>query len=173
MLQNNRSKVLQSFFDYPLKNFQMREISRNVKISQPSVLNYLKSLLKEGLILKENKGIYPSYRANRDSEIFKNYKKINLLFLIYQSNLIEYINNECFPRVIILFGSASIGEDTDKSDIDLYVDSKTKDLNLKKYENLFKRKINLLYEEDFKKISPELKNNLINGIILKGYLKAF
>jgi len=72
-----------------------------------------------------------------------------------------------------LFGSASIGEDTEQSDIDLYVDSKTKELNLEKYKKLLKRKINILYEEDFNKISPELKNNLINGVILKGYLKAF
>ena len=35
-----------------------------------------------------------------------------------------------------------------------------------------KRKINILYEENFNKISEELKNNLVNGIIVKGYLKS-
>ncbi len=151
----------------------MREISRNTKISQPSVINHLKALIKEELIIRENKGIYPTYIANRDNEKFKIYKKINTILRLYETKLIDYINDNCFPRVIILFGSASIGEDTEKSDIDIYVDSKTKELKLEKYEKIMKRKINILYEENFNKISEELKNNLVNGIIVKGYLKAF
>jgi len=169
----NKYRILQEFFDYPLKNFQMREISRNTNISQPSVLNHLKSLIKEGLIVKEKNSIYSTYKANRDYDKFKIYKKIDIILKLHDSKFIEYIDENCFPRVIILFGSASIGEDTEQSDIDLYVDSKTKELNLEKYKKLLKRKINILYEEDFNKISPELKNNLINGVILKGYLKAF
>ena len=169
----NKYRILQEFFDYPLKNFQMREISRNTNISQPSVLNHLKSLIKEGLIVKEKNSIYSTYKANRDYDKFKIYKKIDIILKLHDSKFIEYIDENCFPRVIILIGSASIGEDTEQSDIDLYVDSKTKELNLEKYKKLLKRKINILYEEDFNKISPELKNNLINGVILKGYLKAF
>lgn len=166
-------KILQEFFDYPEKNFQMREISRNTKIAQPSVINHLKKLMKEKLILREKKGLYPTYAANRESEKFKAYKRTNMLLRLYDSKLIDYINDNCFPKVIILFGSASIGEDTEKSDIDLYVYSKTKELDLKKYEKILKRKINILYEEAFDKIREELKNNIINGIVIKGYLKVF
>ena len=174
MLQEyTRYKILQEFFDYPRKSFQMREISRNTKIAHPSVLNHIKALIKEGLIIKENKGIYPSYIANRDDNNFKIHKKINLLLRLYDSKLIDYIYDTCYPKVIILFGSASIGEDTEQSDIDLFVDSKSKELSLVKYEKLLKRKINILYEENFNKIHNELKNNIINGIILKGYIKVF
>ncbi len=174
MLQEyTRYKILQEFFDYPRKSFQMREISRNTKITQPSVINHLKALMKEELIIRENKGIYPTYIANRDNEKFRAYKKINILLRLYDSKLIDDIYDKCSPKVIILFGSASIGEDTEQSDIDLFVDSKSKELNLKKYEKILKRKINILYEENFNRISAELKNNIINGIIIKGYLKAF
>ncbi len=174
MLQKyTRYNILQEFFDYPRKNFQMREISRNIKISQPSVINHLKELIKEELIIRENKGIYPTYIANRDNEKFRVYKKLNILLRLYDSKLIDFIYNECSPKVIILFGSASIGEDTEQSDIDLFIDSKSRELKLEKYEKTLKRKINILYEGNFNKINKELKNNIINGIIVKGYLKAF
>ncbi len=174
MLQEyTRYRILQEFFDCPRKNFQMREISRNTKITQPAVINHLKALIKEEFIIRENKGIYPTYIANRDNTKFKIYKKINMLLRLYGSKLIDYIYDTCSPKVIILFGSASIGEDTEQSDIDFFVDSKTKELNLGKYEKLLKRKINILYEENFGKIAGELKNNILNGIILKGYLRVF
>ena len=76
----------------------MREISRNTKISQPSVINHLKALIKEELIIRENKGIYPTYIANRDNEKFKIYKKINTILRLYETKLIDYINDNCFPK---------------------------------------------------------------------------
>ncbi len=41
---------------------------------------------KDGLIIKEKKGIYPSFRANRDNELFKVYKKMKS-----QSSLIKQV----------------------------------------------------------------------------------
>ena len=92
---------------------------------------------------------------------------------MHQSGLISYIYDSCLPNVIILFGSASKGEDLDESDIDLFVLSREKKLDFTKYEKLLNREIALFFEENFSKLSPELKNNILNGIILKGYLKVF
>ena len=77
------------------------------------------------------------------------------------------------PDAIILFGSAAKGEDLKESDIDLFVLAEEKKLDLQKYEKLLGRKINILAEESFSKLSKELRNNIINGIILYGYLKVF
>ena len=174
MIENySRYKILQEFFDFPRKDFQMREISRNTKIAQPSVMNHLKALVSEKLISKEKKGIYPSYIANRENEFFKQYKINDLILKMKKIGLIEYIYNSCLPNVIILFGSASKGEDIEKSDIDLFVQSPEKKLSLEKYEKLLKRNISILFKEDFSKLNDELKNNIINGIIIKGYLKVF
>lgn len=174
MLQKyNRYNILQKFFDFPTKNFQMREISRLTKIAQPSVIAHLKALLKEGLIIKEKKGIYPTLSANRDNNGFKTYKKFNLIVRMYEIGLIDYIYDSYLPDSIILFGSASKGEDIEKSDIDLFVQAKAKKLDLGKYEKLLNRKIALLFEENFAKLSNELKNNILNGILLKGYIKVF
>jgi predicted nucleotidyltransferase len=171
--KDNRYKILREFFNYPLKNFQAREISRATKIALPSTIKYLKALAKDSLIIKEKKGIYPSFRANRDKEAFCLYKKIDMVLWIKESGLLDCIYDSCVPDAIILFGSASKGEDIDGSDIDLFVQSKEKKLALAKYEKTAKRTINIFFAEDFSRLSKELKNNILNGTVLKGYIKVF
>lgn len=164
---------MQEFLKFPRKNFQMRELSRIVKIAQPSVINHLKALVKENLVIKEKKGIYPTFRANREDETFKIYKKMDLLLRLKQTGLLDSIQDSCMPNVIILFGSAAKGEDIEESDLDIFVQSPQKKLALEKYEKLLNRKTALFFEENFSKLSKELKNNILNGIILRGYIKIF
>lgn len=150
----------------------MRELSRNVKLAQVSIISHLKALIKEGLITKEKDGIYPSYRANREAECFKLLKMQNMRWRIYQSGLVEYLDQKLKPTCIILFGSAARGEDTEESDLDLFIQAQETELILSKYEKLLSRKINILFEPDLHQLSKELLNNLINGAILYGYLKV-
>lgn len=174
MLQNySRYKVLQEFFDFPKKDFQIREISRRINLTQLSVTNHLKELLKNKLIVKEKKGIYHSFKANKENDEFKLLKKQNLMLRLHYSGLIEYIDEKVKPNCIVLFGSASRGEDTENSDIDLFVQTKSLEIYLNKYEKLLNRKINLLFEPNLKMLSNELFNNIINGSIVYGYLKVF
>lgn len=179
MLQkDNRYKILRVFFENPLPKgigFQLREISRKVKIATPSVKRYLYDLEREKLIIKTKHRIhgYPVYYANRENENFKFLKKLDLAIVIKESGLLKYLFETCMPGVIILFGSASLGEDLKGSDIDLFVLSNKEKLNLKKFERLLNRKINLFFNNNFNKLSKELKNNILNGIILGGYLKVF
>ena len=72
----------------------------------------------------------------------------------------------------MLFGSASRGEDTEESDIDLFIQAKQSKIDLSKFGKTLNRKINLLFESDFKTVSPELINNLANGVVLYGYFKV-
>jgi len=151
----------------------MREISRKVKIAQPSVIAHLKALEKQGLIEREKNGLYPTYRANRENQEFKTLKQTNTMLNLNKTGLMDYISNNCLPNSIVLFGSASKGEDIEESDIDLFVQSKEKKLDLERFEKQLNRKISLFFQEDINKLSKELRNNIINGIILKGYLKVF
>ncbi|MEW6062927.1 MAG: nucleotidyltransferase domain-containing protein [Nanoarchaeota archaeon] len=174
MLQNySRYMVLQEFFDFPRKNFQMREISRKIKLAQPSVINHLKALQMGGLIIREKKGLYTTYRANREDEGFKLLKNQNLVWRIHNSGLISFLDEKLKPNCIVLFGSAARGEDTENSDIDLFVQSEETELNLEKYEKLLNRKINIIFEREISDLNKELLNNVINGQIIYGYLKVF
>lgn len=174
MLQkNNRYNVLNVFFEQPTNKLQLREISRLAKLAPLSTTNYLKEFIKEGTINKTKKGIYPTYQANRENETFKRLKRINTIWKLYQTGLIDHIASECSPDAITLFGSANRGEDTETSDIDLYIISEENPLKLKQYETKLKRKINPLFNKTFKELNPELKNNILNGTILQGYIKVF
>lgn len=163
---------MQQFFDFPRKAFLIRELSRNTKLAQTAVRVNLKALLAEGLITKDKNGLYPSFRAVRDNSLFKLLKAQNIILRLYQTGVLEVIEKAVYPSCIVLFGSASRGEDTEESDIDLFVQSKQMKLDLSKFEKALNRKINILFEPDLKTISPELLNNLANGIVVYGYLKV-
>ena len=169
---------MELFFEDPIPKgtgFQLREISRKTSIAPPSVKRYLEELEKAGLITKEKHRIqgYPIYYANRNNDYFKLLKKVTMVQNINESGLLDQINDKCMPDAIILFGSASKGEDLIDSDLDIFIQCKEKKLDLSKYEKQLNRKINPFYAEDFNGLSKELRNNIINGIVLKGYLKAF
>ena len=175
MLKNNLHKILEIFFKNPLtKDFQLREISREINLAPKSVKIYLEELKNNKLILTTPHRIYkyPTYKANRDNPYFKLLKKLNTIKTIHECNLLNYLDEKCQPDVIILFGSAKKGEDVETSDIDLYVQSPKKKLNLNIYEKSLSRNINVFFEENFDKLSNELKTNIINGDVLKGYLKV-
>jgi predicted nucleotidyltransferase len=175
LVKDNLTKVLGIFFDNPIpegSGFQLREISRTINLAPKSVKMYLEVLKKEDLIIAKKHRVhkYPIYYANRDNTYFKLLKKLDLIRRIEETGLLKYIDETCMPQVVFLFGSASRGEDISTSDIDLYVQSGEKRLKLDKYEKLLKRKINIFFEKNFIKLSKELKNNIINGDKLKGYL---
>ena len=173
--KDNIYRVLEVFFDDPLpigSGFQLREISRKINLAPKSVKLYLVELERENLIIKKEHRIhkYPVYYANRDEDYFKFLKRMDIIKSIKESGLLDYLYEKCMPDVIILFGSASKGEDIKGSDIDIYLQSDGKKLDLNKYEKELKRKINIFFEKRFDKLSEELKKNIINGDKLKGYL---
>ena len=165
-------RVLQLFFDYPTKHFQLREICRLLKFGMPSVKNHVEMLEKQGFVKKEKRGVYQSYVSTRN-DLFKIYRKNDILIRIQESGLIDFLADSFVPDVIVLFGSSSRGEDIESSDIDLFLIAKEKKVDLKKFEVKLRRKINLHFEERISKVPKELLNNIINGVVVYGYLKVF
>lgn len=167
----SRYKILELFFKCPKKIFHIREISRLSKLAAPSVRIHLDELIKENLVLKLKEGLYGGYKADINKN-FKLLKQQNTV-LILNLGCVKYIEDEIMPKSIVLYGSASIGEDDEESDIDLFIESKEIDLDLSKFEKILNRKIHLFFKENFKDLSKELKNNIINGIVLSGFLEGY
>jgi len=172
-LDCSRYRVLKEFFQRPLKDFHMRELARQTHLAQPSVSNHLAVLVGEGFIRKEKKWLYPTYRADLENARFRAYKKADTLIMLEDSGIIDHLYSSCMPDAIVLFGSASLGEDTEESDIDIFLICKKKRLDLKRYEIQMNRKISVFFCDDFMKLSKELRNNVLNGIVLKGYITAY
>ncbi len=169
----NRYRVLKVFLDSPTREFGLREISRLVKLAPVSVLRYLREFEKEELIGKLEKNGKPIYKAERENENFIFYKKLSILYELNDSNLIEFLWQKLAPQALILYGSYAKGEATENLDIDIFVIGKKKEIELDKFRNILGKEIHLMFDSDFKSIPKELKNNLINGIILKGYFNLF
>ena len=163
------NKVLAVFFESPSKEFHLRELSRLLKLSMPTIISVTDKLAKEKLIIKEKGKVITKVTANRDNIDFARRKRLHNLELIYNSSLINHIAESYNqPKAIILFGSFSRGEDIEKSDIDIAVITNKKlNLDLSKHENILKKAISL-HEVNLDKISEEFKANLLNGIILEG-----
>ena len=164
-------KVFAEFADNPKKPYQIRELSREIKLAHTSVRIHLKELEKKNLIKKEKVGVYNAYKANFDDENFRFYKKIVNMVNLKESGIIKELENKTTPNAIILFGSYAKGEDIETSDIDIFIIAKEKNIDLKKYEKELNRKIQLLFSEDINKLPKELQNNILNGIILSGFLR--
>ncbi len=166
-----RYKILKLFFDRPLHNFQLREISREIGLALPSVRNHVISLVKERFVIKEHPGIYDSYKAST-SETFRRHKKHDMILRIQESGLLEALDDVFAPSAVVLFGSASNGHDTEKSDIDLLIVAEERLFDASRFEKILKREVSLQFNPDPKKIEPGIMNNIINGVVLDGYLKV-
>lgn len=170
-------KVAGIFFTEPTSNHYLVEISRKASLAHTSTKKHLLYLKKQSIIVETNerrgKRNFPIYKSNLDSHSYKRDKKTYNLLMLEKSGLIEFIKDKFMPRSIVLFGSYQKGEDIENSDIDLFVECKKESLNLSKFIQKLKRNVQLHFKDNFKKYPSELKNNIINGVVLDGYLEAF
>ena len=164
--------VLEVFASEPMRIHYIKEISKKIDLAPTSVKLHINYLLQNNLIIKKKGDIFEGYLSNRDNENFIFYKKIINLIRLKESGLVDFIKGLLHPEAIVLYGSYAKGEDVEQSDIDLLAITKAKkQLNLEKFEVILKRKIHIISEERLKKLSNELKQELVNGIVLYGYLK--
>lgn len=168
---DTKEKILEYFFDYPNKAAHLRELARILKISPVPISKASDKLEREGLLTKEKKFLY-SIRANLDNERFKQLKRVENLKKIYTSGIFNILKDKFPLSAIVLFGSYSKGEDSEKSDIDIaIINAKETKIDLEKYEEMLKRKINIEFI-NLKSISKELRNSILNGIVLSGYVET-
>ena len=172
---NIKEKIKEHFFMNPTKKMRVRQIERELKLPLPSVIRYCKELEKEEILKKETTSEISTYSADRTSKKFLIAKRLFNLKSIFESGLLDYMIEEYFNPVIVLFGSYSKGEDTEESDIDLYVETpKKREFSLQKFEKILNRKIQVFNYKNIKDLSnPHLRNNIINGITINNFLEAF
>lgn len=178
MLQKSSiALVLGVFFRSPHKEHYLMEISRKIHIAHTSVKKNLQGLANAGivqeLIEKRGRRRFPIYKANTENKNFKRFKFAYNISSLLESNLIDFIAENLMPKSIVLFGSYRRGEDAEESDIDLFVECGKEEIDLKAFEKKLGRKIELHFNENFNSYPAELKNNIINGIVLSGFLEGF
>lgn len=160
-------KVLSVFFKEPTNIHFIKEIGKEIDLAPTSVRNHVKELLKENLIKKKKAAPFDGFVANRENPDFIFYKRIYNLYSIKGLN--EFIVSECYPKAMILFGSYSLGEDVESSDIDIVLLSKTEKLiDVKKFEKELERSVNIMWVESLNDLDNSIQKKVTNGIILHG-----
>ncbi len=114
---SNALKVLSFLAASPEKDFISSEIQAVTKLSRPGVYLALKDLARQHLVHRHSRGNLLIYSFNHDNFIAKQFKV--LFVTVSLESLVSKLIT--VSRKIILFGSASRGEDMSDSDIDLFV----------------------------------------------------
>ena len=164
-------RILELFIEQSNTDFSARGIARELGISHPTALKNLRELEKLGLIGKNERTLYPTYRANTVGENYMSYKREHIVFSIRKSGLVEYIQERLLPSCIVLFGSCAKGAYREDSDIDLFVEASESDLDLSAFEKKLRKNVHLIFEFDINTLQPRLRDNILNGVVLYGAIR--
>ncbi|MBR9704042.1 nucleotidyltransferase domain-containing protein [Candidatus Pacearchaeota archaeon] len=176
MKQKNIKQTIKKYFlNSPTAKLRVREIERVLKLPLPSIIRYCKELEKENILTIIKIGSINFYTANKASEKYILEKKLHNIKQLYESGLIEYLKQELSNPPIVLFGSFAKGEDTEESDIDIYIETPSnKKVDFNKFNKILKKEIQSFQHKSLNNISnPHLANNIINGITLNNYIEVF
>lgn len=168
ILQQEILRVLFIESGHPLNQ---RNIAKILNVSQPAVMKSLPGLEKMEFarISKDKESKRWSIELNRDNPRAMQLKRSDNLKQVYESGLADFLENEFAGGTVILFGSYSMGEDTINSDIDIAViGRKEKEINISEYEKSLGRKIFINFYSSLGGIHKDLRENILNGIILSG-----
>ena len=160
------------------QSINLRGIARALKKSPTAVSHALNDLRKEELIKVKKAGNMNllSIEFNRDSEYSLNMKRVENLKMIYESGLFQFLKDSFPGTTIILFGSYSRGDDVwtneaegHRSDIDIaIIGVKRKEAKLTEFDKKLERTVSLNFYQSFKEVHKDLKDNILNGILLFG-----
>ena len=170
-----KNLIASYFFINPTTKSRVRELERQLKLPLPSIIRYCRELEKEGILATTKIGIVMFYNADRASKRYLLEKKLFNIRSVYECGLVNHLREELSNPPIILFGSYARGEDIEESDIDLYIEMHSKkEVDLLKYEKALTRKIQVFRHKSLADIkNVHLSNNIINGVILNGYIEVF
>lgn len=113
----NSQKVLSFLSRSPGRWYLSREIREATKISKAGVNLAAGELVRLGLVRRERRGRDFLYSVNHQSPVVHQVKVLQAVISV--SPLVKKIKGIC--RRIVLYGSASRGEDGTESDMDLFV----------------------------------------------------
>ncbi len=162
--------TLKIFFDFPNREYNVREAARLLKIAPATASKELSKLARQGILTEKKERGFNLYKANLENDFYRDTKIFYNLRIMRESGLIDFLNKYYLKPTMILFGSASLGLDTKTSDFDIVVISeKTTIPELNTYEKKIKRNLQIFAVKNLKELRNEhLINSVLNGIVIQG-----
>jgi len=179
LVETGKQRVLEVLFKFPDKEFSLSDLAKESKVAKANIGEILKELDQLAFIQITKLTNLWRIKANQSSWNFIKAKVVYNLNFIYQSGLVEFLNEHFNnPKSIILFGSFREGQDISNSDIDIAVETEeVKDYTLlglrelSGFEEVINRNIQIhLFNK--KNTDINVFNNMANGIVLLGFLEV-
>lgn len=128
LVSTNIQKILWFLIQHPGKEYLEKEIQKSTKISKAGVNFALKDLARAKLTQRQKRGKIAFYTVNYTHPVIKQLKVLRNILEV--NPVLEKLKPK--SEKIILYGSCSRGEDTEQSDLDLFIvtNSEEKILNL-------------------------------------------
>ena len=178
-IETARQRVWGIFLKYPEKEFSLSDIAKEAGVAKAHMGKILDEFYSLGLINITKLSKIWRIKANQQSPEFIKSKIIHNLNFVYQSGLVEFLNEKFNnPKAMILFGSFRKGDDISTSDIDIAIETDeveeyktvtTKELI--EFEKSINRKIQI-HIFNRKNVDINVFNNIANGIVLQGFLEV-
>ena len=156
-------KLLECFYEYPLISFSVRKLAEKTKLSSSTVQRYLQEMRKKKILNRDG--------SLRDSSSCRFRKAFFMMDKIMDSGLLEFLEVEYKPRAIVIFGGVRKGEYDKKSDVDIFIESDRDEIvDLARFERKIGHRVELFIRRSVNDLNVNLRNNVLNGIKLAGYL---
>ncbi len=168
-------EILEEFLSDYDKRIYGRSISKKLKRNQKTISNTLKRLEKENILKFSQEGKNKYYFLNKFNQNLIEIIKLieitrKLRFLSRYKKFRELFNKleQKTQGILIIFGSYAKGTANDRSDMDLFVVGKIKEVE--DLENTYNIKINLIKSDKYKFDKKEhiIEEIIKNHVILKG-----
>jgi len=176
--ETSKQRIVKTFLEHPEKEFSLSDLARISGVAKSNIGDILDELQNHDIINIEKLSKIWRIKANSLGWNFIKLKIPHNIFLIYQSGIIDFLN-EYFrnPKAIVLFGSFRKGEDISTSDIDIAIENDEKGYTvisiaeLNKFEKILGKKIQIhLFNR--RNIDRSIFNNIANGIVISGFLEV-
>lgn len=175
LLNKNKLKILEEFSSDYHKRIYGREISNKLQMNQKTVSNVLNELDNQHILKSNLEGKNKYYKFNEYYPYVK--EIIQLIELQRKINFLERYKNlkELFfelerriEGILVIFGSYANFRANSKSDLDIFVIGKIKDIE--DLEELYNVKINIVKssKSKFNKNEHIIKEIIKNHVIIKG-----
>ena len=164
----NKQKVLKFLSKNPSQSLMASEVIKSTKISKAGANIALRELVETDLVKRSTKGKTHLYQVDSRDPLVKQFKVVGSIAKLYP--LIKKLKNS--SQQIILFGSASRGENLEDSDIDLFILTRAEEdarKTIKKFNRHNKIKAILKNSSSFAKLEtedPTFYQEIHRGIIL-------
>ena len=162
-------KILDFLSRNPHQSFYAAEIASRLLLSKGGANQALRKMAGEGLLETEQKGRMIFYKVDPRSALVKQFKILKNVAAL--EPLVGEVKD--LSQKAVLFGSCASGEDTQESDIDLFVVTEDKE-KVKKMilsKGRFRDKVQLILKTPqeymgFEKKEPVLFEEIAKGVVL-------